>query len=210
MAVKILIGETSQIQYVDHSKSYIAETVTFTPYVSTDRGYEVSTLSDGSRTADELGISIDITNATGEMSDFKYTDTSRSLLQSWRAMRLLERASVITKGVLRSAWYSVKAEDFPARENYLIDMAKHFVDRKTFDVIRSDVMNAVPDDVELSLMLTTLDDLSFRLGDLDKIQQIIAKGPYPESKIILKEYLEKEAERRFSPRPAPAPEEYFP
>jgi hypothetical protein len=116
------------------------------------------------------------------------------LIQSWRAMKLLEYVPRIGRGTLCACWYATGKRVHDSDKRYLDDLASQFSTREEFETIRARVLASVPDAEEFDRMLTMVRDKSIDVS-VDELTELIEQGELPHHEIV-NELVRKDEERR--------------
>jgi hypothetical protein len=118
-----------------------------------------------------------------------------SLIQSWRAMKILEQVPEVFSSTLCACWYAARTE-VPAHDHrYLDELARQFPSRAAFEAVRASALAAVPTTEELEAMLTTLLETSVEVSGYE-LTQLIEEGKLAPNPLIDRVVQEEEARRR--------------
>ena len=149
--------------------------------------------ADGEGSFSQLGVGVLVKDVADETTSLMWgLLLPHNLIQSWRAMKLVEGVPELAGDTLCQSWYSAQKQCHPSDVYHQFDLAERFSDQKSFDAIRDVVLKAVPNEEELSSMLSAVRDKNLYLSDLTEINQIINEGEYPESKKILEEIAKRQ------------------
>lgn len=111
------------------------------PFVGTDHGGELSSLGVGY-----------ILSEDGNHGTIWGSVIPHAVIQSWRAMKILEQMPEIKSGTLCATWYAGERKVHESNERYLDDLRAQ-VGRRRFDETRETVLNQTPTTEELQGML---------------------------------------------------------
>lgn len=117
------------------------------------------------------------------------------LIQSWRAMKLLECIPVIDRGTLCGCWYAAGEKMHEGNRHYVDDLARQFEERLQVEKMRASVLKLLPSEAELSAMLICLRNHKIEVS-VDEMSDLINRGqllPHPLVDELIKE---DEARRR--------------
>lgn len=131
------------------------------------------------------------------------------LIQSWRAMKLLEHVEVIEHGTLCATWYAGSREPHSSDQHYIDGLAAKVGEDK-FRTLRTRILDEVPTSDEVTRMLTDLRDNEVEVSSWELKREVeegrLAPNPLIDELVAEderrhQEYLRREEE---SKRPLPA------
>jgi hypothetical protein len=109
------------------------------------------------------------------------------LIQSWRAMKILEKVKTISDGTLCACWYAAGKEIHKHEREYIKELIYQF--GKKFEVIRQEILSSVPSAEEIDTMIKNL--LTSKVDiDLGEIKEEINAGKIQPTPLI-KELLQR-------------------
>lgn len=105
------------------------------------------------------------------------------LIQSWRAMKLLEHIPQINNGTLCACWYAAGEIRHQSDQRYIAELTAQFEDPIKFHAIRAEILAAVPLSDELDAMLTIVRDRGVDVS-VDELKKMVEQGKIPSHSII--------------------------
>jgi hypothetical protein len=123
-------------------------------------------------TTEEFGVGVVMVNDKGEQKVWVWgLMWPRKLIQSWRAMKMLEEAPRIVNGTLCLAW-TLSLEDVygSSDEKYLDELGIAFGGHEKFREVRAKVLAMFPTDEELKAMLAVVQEheLEVRFEEIEE------------------------------------------
>ncbi len=115
------------------------------------------------------------------------------LIQSWRAMKLLEHTPQINSGTLCACWYAASEHPHQSDQRHIDELAAEFGDRAAFDALRAGILAAVPASEELEAMLTIVRDRDIKVS-VHELKGLVAEGKISPHPIIDELIAKQEAE----------------
>lgn len=122
----------------------------------------------------------------------------RLLINSWRAMKLLEHLPQIGHGTLCACWHAAGESVHDSNRHYLDELARQFDSPEVFEATRSVVLASVPTAEELDRMLATVRDNSIDVS-VHELTKLIEQGKLPHNPIVdelVREDEERQREHR--------------
>lgn len=132
------------------------------------------------------------------------------LIQSWRAMKLLEHVEVIENGTLCDTWYAGSREPHSSDQHRIDELATKVGEDK-FRVLRADILDQVPSPEELQDMLTYLKDNNVEVESWELRREVeagrLATSPLIDELVEEDERRRQEYQRREEALKQPVPSE---
>lgn len=134
------------------------------------------------------------------------------LIQSWRAMKLLEHIPQIEHGTLCACWYAANERVHESDQRHIDELRTQFDNPGRFEALRAEVLALVPTNEELDAMLTIVRDnnVDVSVYELTRLVEQGKLAPHPiieelaqKDEARNREYQEREA---FIKAPMPAEE----
>lgn len=120
-----------------------------------------------------------------------------NLIQSWRAMKILEKVPDIQQGTLCHCWYAAKEKIYGSDIRWVEELATQFSSNDEFEKVRNEALNALPSPEAFDAMLIALREKNVSI-DSYELTQLIKEGklsPNPLIDQIVKE--EEETTRKY-------------
>ncbi len=105
------------------------------------------------------------------------------LIQSWRAMKLLERVPHINSGTLCACWYAASENPHSSDQRHIDELAAEFGGPAAFEALRAEILAAVPLSDELDAMLTIVRDRGVEVS-VHELNTMVEAGKIPPHPII--------------------------
>lgn len=115
------------------------------------------------------------------------------LIQSWRAMKLLEYIPQIDSGTLSACWYAGNEKPHPSDEHFIDELAAQSEDPARFHAMRAEILASVPHGDELDAMLTIVRDRGIDVS-VRELQSMVDEGKISSHPIISELVAKQEAE----------------
>jgi len=118
------------------------------------------------------------------------------LIQSWRAMKLLEYVFRIDDSTLCACWYAANRNVHECERQLVYELAQECsaLGPGTFDEIRSQILDSVPSTDELDRMLTVVRDKNIEVS-AQELTELVESGALPAHPII-DELVRREEQKR--------------
>src|SRR3989344_6321727 len=133
-----------------------------------------------------------------------------NLIQSWRAMRILEYVEVIERDTLCATWYAGSREPHPSNQHYVDELAAKVGEDK-FRSLRTRILDEVPSPDELTRMLTVLKDNNVAVSSWELKIEVdegrLAPNPLIDELVAEDERRRQEYQRREEELEKPLPAE---
>lgn len=132
------------------------------------------------------------------------------LIQSWRAMKILEQVEVIEHGTLAATWYAGSREPHSSDQHYVNELAAKNGEDK-FIALRTRILDEVPTPDELTRMLTDLKDNEVEVNSWELKREVdegrLAPNPLIDELVAEDERQRQEYQRREEELKQPLPAE---
>jgi len=115
------------------------------------------------------------------------------LIQSWRAMKLLEHIQKIEHGTLCACWYAANERVHESDQRHIDRLMMQFDSPGRFEALRADILALVPTNDELEAMLTIVRDSNIDVS-VYELTQLVKQGklsPHP----IIEELVQRDEAR---------------